>query len=227
MSESRGWWKDHCKTRGEETRLEDGPPRSAQPGSPAEDYPRPYGDYELLARISQGGMGVVYKARQISLPRVVALKVIRPDHLATPESRGRFRKEAEAVARLDHPNIVPIYQVGEHEGRAYFTMRLVEGGSLAGRMSEFSLAGPSDVPARNRRRNLVALLACIARAVQHAHDRGILHRDLKPSNVLLDDDGTPHVTDFGLAKPLGEIAREGAVPAVPPPDPEDLTLTGG
>jgi eukaryotic-like serine/threonine-protein kinase len=155
---------------------------------------RTLGGYEILSTIARGGMGVVFKARQRNPRRIVALKVIAAGELASPRAVERFHNEALAAARLDHPNIVPIHEVGEDRGWHYFSMQLVEGCTLA----DLIRTGRPEPQAA------VELLRVVTRAVEHAHQRGILHRDLKPTNILLDATGDPHLTDFGLAKVVEE-----------------------
>ncbi len=167
-----------------------------------------FGDYELLKVLGEGGMGIVYKARQLSLNRPVALKMIRAARFPSADEVRRFQNEAEAVARLDHPNIVPIFEVGRYEDQHYFSMKLIGGESLDKRLKEY-VADP---------RRAARLVATTADAIHHAHQRGILHRDLKPANILVDSDGQPHVTDFGLAKRVegdSELTRSGAIVGTP------------
>src|SRR6266481_6309632 len=155
-----------------------------------EGAPIEFGDYELLEEIGRGSQGVVYRARQKSLNRIVALKVIALGHWATEPNVKRFRREAEAAARLNHPGIVPIYEVGERDGACYFSMGLVEGGQLD------AILEREPMPIRSA----VELIVKLARTVQYAHEHNILHRDIKPGNILLDEKGEPHLTDFGLAR---------------------------
>src|SRR5262249_30926071 len=176
---------------------------------------RYFGDYELLDEIARGGMGVVYKARQASLNRLVALKMILAGQLAGSDDVRRFHTEAEAAANLDHPNILPIYDAGEPEGQHYLSMRWIEGKSLAAALGAARDGATSEYAAPKA---AAKLIATVARAVHHAHQRGIIHRDLKPGNVLLDEQGEPHVTDFGLAKRVegdSKLTRSGAIVGTP------------
>ena len=166
------------------------------------------GDYELIEEIGRGGMGVVFRARQVSLDREVAVKMISRGPLASDQERARFQAEARAVAQLDHPGIVPVYDVGELDSRPFFSMKLIEGETLSQRISRGPLAAEE----------AVGLLVQVCRAVDYAHQNGLLHRDLKPSNILIDDSGQAHVMDFGLAKRIddtGELTRSGAVLGTP------------
>jgi serine/threonine-protein kinase len=189
--------------------------------------PRTFGDYDLLEQLGVGGMGVVYKARQRSLDRLVAIKMVRQGELASAVDLARFRAEAEAAARLDHPNIVPVFEVGDCDGQAYFSMKYVEGTTLARLVANGPLPG----------REAAQVVATIARAVHHAHQHGILHRDLKPANILVARDSwlvdreessiraTSHeprttimVTDFGLAKRVvggASLTQTGAIVGTP------------
>src|SRR4051812_27194523 len=160
------------------------------PDAPHIDSVRTIGDYQLLEEIARGGMGIVYRARQISLNRQVAVKILLGGEFANASFNERFRREAEAAASLNHPNVVAIHEVGEDDGQLYFSMELIEGCSLA----EMSRGHPLPM------RQAAQLLVAIAEAIAFAHARGVIHRDLKPSNVLLDQLGAPHITDFGLAK---------------------------
>jgi serine/threonine-protein kinase len=215
------------------------PPPARDPTLPAagellpEAPPRSFGDYELLEVIARGGMGVVYKARQMSLGRLVAAKMLRAGE--SPAEIRRFRNEAEMAAGLDHPHIVPVYEVAEHAGQLYFSMKLIEGGSLAQWIADCR-SQLADLP-KNMQKDSAALMAKVARAVHYAHQRGILHRDLKPGNILLSfnrepqvsgtpaltcgsrlNDCTPHVTDFGLARRAQEdssLTQSGALVGTP------------
>ncbi|WP_164100622.1 serine/threonine-protein kinase [Candidatus Laterigemmans baculatus] len=166
------------------------------------------GDYELLEELGRGGMGVVFRARQVSLNREVAVKMILRGRLASEADLQRFFAEATATARLEHPNIVPVYDVGDVDGRPYFSMQMIRGQTLAERLAE----GP--LPEREA----AQLVAQAARAIGYAHRQGVLHRDVKPSNILLDEQGIPHLTDFGLAKQGAndaQLTRSGMVLGTP------------
>lgn len=205
----------------------------AESAPPATLPPREFGDFELLEEIGRGGMGVVYKARQKSLDRIVAIKMVREAHLATEEDRARFRAEALAAGQLKHPNIVTVYEVGTFGGQAYLCMEYVGGATLAQRVAAEGPFPPRDA---------AVLVGVIARAVEHAHSQGILHRDLKPSNIILtggevvgsrggvESGGSsvttspprplpvPKVSDFGLAKKIDSVSsltRTGAVVGTP------------
>ncbi|MCY2968230.1 MAG: protein kinase, partial [Planctomycetota bacterium] len=148
------------------------------------------GDYEVIGEIARGGMGVVYKARQVTLNRVVALKMLLSGQLAGPDDIARFQTEAQAAAQLDHPGIVPVFEIGRHQSFHYIAMAYIDGRSLAAQVAQ----GPMQP------RDAAELVKTIANAVQYAHERGVIHRDLKPANILIDSAGRPRVTDFGLAK---------------------------
>ena len=169
---------------------------------------REFGDYEILEEVARGGMGVVYKARQKGLNRIVALKMILPGRLANADDLNRFRTEAEATARLQHPNIVTVYDVGEVDGQHFYSMDFIDGPSLSKKLAQGPLPG----------RAAARYVKTIARAMHHAHCHDILHRDLKPNNILLDREDEPHITDFGLAKKIGgdsSQTRTGAVMGTP------------
>ena len=172
------------------------------------ELPIRMGDYLLTEELGRGGMGVVYRARQISLDRDVAIKMILKGELASERDLRRFHAEAEAIAKLSHPHIVPIYEVDEFDGRAYFCMKLVEGSTLADRLAQ----GP--LPAKEAAR----IMHAVCEAIEYAHQHGVLHRDLKPSNILIDNSGTVYLADFGLAKQVtnaASLTRSGAVIGTP------------
>ena len=166
---------------------------SPTPPSPSGRLPRFLGEYELLEEIARAGMGIVYRARQDKLNRLVAVKLIKSGSLADANELLRFRREAEAMAELEHPHIIPIYEIGQEDDQPYFSMKLIAGGNLGRHIRRLK-----DDP-----RTVAAVMAKVARAVHYAHQRTILHRDIKPSNILLAEHDEPYVTDFGLAKRIG------------------------
>ena len=207
--ELRGLWTamllaDGLSEFGEEDGAEDAPPSIPQPHRRSTKW----GEYELLEELGRGGMGIVYKARHRQLDRIVALKILRSGSMAPATELARFRQEALSVARLDHPHVVPVFEVGEHEGQPFFTMQYVAGQTLSRRLAE----GP--LPAREA----AALLLPICEAIEAAHAQGLLHRDLKPSNILIDPAGRPLVADFGLARQVEcdeSLTHSGAILGTP------------
>lgn len=200
----------HCATSDDDHTSSHFGQNSLRLGSDQTMSPLPdqMGDYELLEQIGRGGMGVVFRARQISLDRQVAVKMIQRERLSSDQERQRFLAEAQATARLDHPGIVPVYEVGDFEGNPFFSMQLINGETLADRLAD----GP--LP----QRAAASILAAVARAIDHAHSEGILHRDIKPSNILIGSDGRPMVTDFGLAKFIhagGSLTNTGSILGTP------------
>lgn len=183
-----------------------------------------FGDYELIEQLGRGGMGIVYKARQVRLNRLVALKMISAGEFASPMLIQRFHREAEAAANLHHPNVIPIYETGEHQGQHFFSMQLVDGVGLDRHIGRTGFSrGLAETDARSatrtRQETIARILGKVARAVDYAHQHGVLHRDIKPSNIILDSRGEPLLTDFGVAKVLGHdasnLTASGAIMGTP------------
>jgi serine/threonine-protein kinase len=179
----------HCRTR-------EAIPQATADESPV-CCPATVGGYELLHEVGRGSMGVVYKARQIRLNRIVALKTLLPAAFESQRAVGRLQNEAEVAAQLDHPGIIPIHDIGQHNGQPYICMTFVDGESLAARLE----SGPIEAEVAAQ------IVADVAEAVQHAHDRGIIHHDLKPANIVLDRSGQPRIADFGLARRIGDRSQ--------------------
>jgi len=195
---------EHTPSRGDARALRRKRSRTSEHEPPGDDF----GDYELLEELGRGGMGVVYRAHQKSLGRIVAVKMMLRGERASAADMSRFRSEAESAAQLDHPHIVPVYDVGEVGGQPYFSMKFVDGQTLSAKLAE----GPISA------REAATILLPVCRAIAEAHRRGVLHRDLKPSNIIIDQAGLPHVTDFGLAKRLSadeSLTRTGAILGTP------------
>src|SRR6266545_972780 len=200
------------------------PEEIGQPSRAKAGSDRRFGEYEVVEQIGRGGMGIVYKARQVALNRLVAIKMVNAGEFASPIVIQRFHREAEAAANLHHPNIVPIYETGEHQGQHFFSMELIEGAGLDRHIGRagFSFGDPEGdarSALRARQEQIARIIAKVARAVDFAHQHGVLHRDLKPSNVILDHAGEPHLTDFGVAKVLGldasSLTASGAIMGTP------------
>lgn len=168
---------------------------------------RYFGDYELLDELASGGMGTVFRARQTRLNRIVAIKMIRVGQFASETDVERFYTEAESAANLDHPGIISVYEVGEQDGQHYFSMRLIENGNLSRWIDDCHSAEAGGGLNQKDQNDCARILASVARAIHFAHQRRILHRDLKPSNILLDEQGQPYVTDFGLAQQIATDSR--------------------
>ena len=172
---------------------------------------RRFGDYELLEQLGRGGMGVVYRARQTSLNRTVALKMVLDSQVNSPLALRRFEIEAEAAARLEHPNIVSIFEIGSAEGQPFISMRFIEGESLAQKLARGEFGPPLEARTKTEwtrvQERVARLMATVARAIHYAHQHGVIHRDIKPGNILIDAEGQPHLSDFGLAMLTDAVHR--------------------